>query len=363
MNNTDNAGTIGDAGRPESPEESGAPVLVTGGTGYLGTHTVARLLAGGHRVRTTVRGLDRAGEVHAAVAAAGIPAAVADERLEIVPADLAEDAGWPEAVAGCSYVLHVASPFYTVDPEHADELIGPAREGTLRVLRAARHAGVRRVVLTSSFAAIGYSPKPDDTYDESDWTDPADSASPYIKSKVIAEAAAWEYVRGEGAGLELTVINPTGIFGPVLSPRLSSSVAMVKMMLDGTHPPVPRVYFGVVDVRDAADLHVRAMTHPKAAGERFLASSGEAISYRQLSEIIAEKLGPRAGAGLPVDELTEEQLREAASTMPALRDAVRLVGRIPVLRTEKARELLGWTPRDRDETLLETAESLLKLAA
>ena len=351
-----------EAAAAEAAASDAAPVLVTGGTGYLGTHTVGRLLADGHRVRTTVRNLDRASEVRGAVAAAGIPAAVAEERLEIVAADLAADDGWPEAVAGCAYVLHVASPFYTVDPDHADELIGPARDGSLRVLRAARDAGVRRVVLTSSFAAIGYSPKPDDTYDESDWTNPDDTDSPYIKSKAIAEAAAWDFVRSEGGGLELTVINPTGIFGPVLSPRLSSSIGLVKAMLDGTHPPVPHLYFGVVDVRDVADLHVRAMTHPKAAGERFLATSGDAISYRQLSEILAEHYGSRGGA-LPVSELTDDQLREAARTMPALRDAVLRAGRIPVMNTAKVRDLLGWTPREPAETIIETAESLLALPA
>jgi dihydroflavonol-4-reductase len=336
-----------------------APVLVTGGTGFLGGHTVARLLAEGHRVRTTVRGLGREQEVRAAVAAAGIPAQVARGRLEVVAADLAADEGWPEAVAGCTHVLHVASPFYTVDPDRADELIGPAREGSLRVLRAARAAGVRRVVLTSSFAAVGYSPKPGDTYDESDWTDPADSESPYIKSKVFAEAAVWDDVRREG-GPELTVINPTGIFGPVLSPRLSTSVALVKAMVDGNGTPMPRLYFGVVDVRDAAELHVRAMTHPKAAGERFLAGSGAAISYRQLSEIIAERFGSRI-SGLPIRELTDDEVREAARTVPALRDAVSRVGRIPVISTDKAREVLGWAPRGVEETIVDTAQSLLDL--
>jgi dihydroflavonol-4-reductase len=337
-----------------------APVLVTGGTGFLGTHTVARLLADGYRVRTTVRSLERADEVRAAMATAGIPAQVADERLEIVAADLSADAGWPEAMAGCTYVLHVASPFYTVDPEHADELIGPARDGSLRVLRSARDAGVRRVVLTSSFAAIGYTRKADETYDETDWTNPDDSQSPYIKSKAIAERAAWDFVQNEGGGLELTVINPTGIFGPVLSPRLSSSIALVKAMLEGTHPPVPRMYFGVIDVRDAAELHVRAMTEPKAAGERFLATS-EAISYRQLSEILVERLGGKVSTLLPVAELTSEQVREAARSNSALSDAVYHDGHIPIMRTGKVRDVFGWTPRDPADTIADTAESLLAL--
>lgn len=344
----------------KNPEPLDVPVLVTGGTGFLGTHTVARLLADGYRVRTTVRTLDRDDEVRAAVAAAGISPDVARHRLEVVAADLADDAGWPEAVKGCAYVLHVASPFYTVEPERAQELIGPARDGALRVLGAARDAGVRRVVMTSSFAAVGYSPKPGDTYDESDWTDPADSESPYIKSKAIAEAAAWDFVRREGSGLELTVINPTGIFGPVLSPRLSSSVALIKSMLDGTLTAVPRVYFGVVDVRDTAELHVRAMTSPEAAGGRFLASSGDSISYRRLSEIVADRLGSRV-SGLPISELTDDQVREAARTVPAMRDAASRLGQIPVVKTDKAREVLGWAPRGVPETIAATAESLLEL--
>lgn len=340
---------------------SDAPVLVTGGTGFLGTHTVARLLADGYRVRTTVRALDRADEVRAAVTKAGIPAQAAHERLEVVVADLAADAGWSEAVTGCLYVLHVASPFYTVDPERAQELIGPARDGALRVLRAARDEGVRRVVMTSSFAAVGYSPKPGDTYDESDWTNPEDSLSPYIQSKAIAEAAAWDFMRREGGGLELTVINPTGIFGPALSPRLSSSVALVKSMLEGASTSMPRVYFGVVDVRDTAEAHVRAMTSPKAAGERILVSSGQAISYRRLSEIIAERLGPDA-SGLPIEETPDDRVREAARTVPAMRDAAARLGRIPVIKTDKARDILGWTPREVAETLVDTAQSLLELA-
>jgi nucleoside-diphosphate-sugar epimerase len=338
-----------------------APVLVTGGTGFLGTHTVARLLADGYRVRTTVRALERAGEVHAAVAKAGIAAGTVRERLEIVAADLAADAGWPEAVAGCSYVLHVASPFYTVDPERAQELIGPARDGALRVLRAARDAGVRRVVLTSSFAAVGYSPKPGATYDESDWTNPEDSPSPYIQSKTIAEAAAWDFIRSEGGGLELTVINPTGIFGPTLSPRLSSSVALVKSMLEGTLASMPRVYFGVVDVRDAAEAHVRAMTSLKAAGERILVNSGQAISYRQLSEIIADRLGTRV-SGLPIAEMPDDQVRETARTVAAMRDAASRLGQIPVIKTDKARDILDWAPRAAAEAVVATAESLLELA-
>ena len=180
---------------------------------------------------------------------------------------------------GCDYVLHVASPFPAGRPSHEDELIVPAREGTLRVLRAARGAGVRRVVLTSSFAAIGYGHPPRAApFDEKDWTPPAAGVSAYAKSKTLAERAAWDFVAGEGGGLELAVVNPVAVFGPVLGPDYSTSIQLVKRMLDGAMPGNPQLYFGVVDVRDVADLHVLAMTQEAARGERFLAVAGDFMS-------------------------------------------------------------------------------------
>ncbi len=322
-------------------------VLVTGGTGYLGGHTIARLLADGHRVRTTVRDLDREAEVRAAVGPGD---------LEVVAADLGADAGWAAAVEGVDYVLHVASPFPPATPEDDDEVIRPARDGAVRVLAAAREAGVRRVVLTSSFAAVGYGAVPREEYTEADWTDPADPNSAYVRSKVIAERAAWE--QADGGGPELTVINPAGIFGPVLGGRLSSSVALVRAMLDGAMPVVPPLYFGVVDVRDAADLHVRAMTHPAAAGERFLAAAGEAISFLDLARILAA-----SGHDVTATELTAEQVRAAAGTDPAMREAAARLGRVPVIRTDKARNVLGWRSRPVEETVADTARSLLAARA
>lgn len=324
-----------------------ALVLVTGGTGYLGGHTLARLLADGHRVRTTVRDLDRAAEVRA-VAGPG--------DLEVVAADLGADAGWAAATEGVDYVLHLASPFPPAAPENDDEVIRPARDGAVRVLAAAREAGVRRVVLTSSFAAVGYSATPREEYTEADWTDLTDPNSAYVRSKVIAERAAWEQVRAAG-GPELAVINPAGIFGPVRGGRLSSSVSLVRAMLDGAMPVVPPLYFGVADVRDVADLHVRAMTHPRAAGERFLAAAGESISFLGLARILAEN-----GHAVSTTELTAEQVRAAAETDPAMREAAARLGRVPVVRTTKARTVLGWRPRPVGETVADTARSLLAAA-
>ncbi|MZD03540.1 NAD-dependent epimerase/dehydratase family protein [Streptomyces sp. SID5785] len=327
-------------------------VLVTGGSGHVGSHVVKRLLDDGYRVRTTVRSPDSAARVRQAVG--GAPA----DRLEYAEAELTADAGWAEAAAGCDYVLHVASPFPATQPDDPDEVIVPARDGALRVLRAARDAGVKRTVLTSSFAAVGYSRRPGDTYDESDWTDPADDNTPYVRSKAVAERAAWDFVAAEGGGTELSVINPTGIFGPLLGPYPSASTGLVKAMLDGAMPVVPPVCFGVVDVRDVADLHVRAMTDPAAAGERFLACGGEAVSFLGIARVLAEHLGD-AAARVPARELTVAELRAAAQEDPRLRDAVRQAGRVPVIRTDKARRLLGWSPRAVGATLVDTATSLI----
>ncbi|MEV4564679.1 aldehyde reductase [Nonomuraea sp. NPDC049419] len=334
----------------------GELVLVTGGNGYLGSQVISSLLRAGYRVRTTVRSPERAGQIRATAAGAGPDPG---ERLEVVQADLNADEGWHEAARNCTYVLHVASPFPAAQPRHEDEVIVPARDGTLRVLRAARDQGVERVVMTSSFAAIGYTRKPGDEYDENDWTDPDDDLTPYITSKTVAERAAWNFVQAQGGDLDLTVIAPTGIFGPVLNDHLAVSVAFVKAMLEGALAVVPPQYFGVADVRDVADVHVRAMTCPEAAGERFLVSSGEAISFLGMANILVEHLGERA-ARVPVRELTAEQLREGARTNPALREALSQLGKIPVLRTDKARKLLGWRPRNVVTTIVDTAESLFR---
>jgi len=325
-----------------------ALVLVTGGTGYLGGHTIRRLLADGHRVRTTVRDAGRAAEVRDIAG---------DGELEVVVADLGADDGWPAAAQDADYVLHVASPFPPASPENDDEVIRPARDGAVRVLAAARAAGVRRVVLTSSFAAVGYGATPREEYTEADWTDLADPNSAYVRSKVIAERAAWEQVRVAG-GPELAVVNPAGIFGPVLGGRLSSSVALVQSMLDGAMPVVPPLYFGVADVRDVADLHVRAMTHPRAAGERFLAAAGKSISFLDVARILAE-----SGHDVTAVELTAEQIDRLTATDPAMREAAARLGRVPVIRTEKARTVLGWQPRAIEETLADTARSLLAVRA
>ncbi|MGW2173773.1 NAD-dependent epimerase/dehydratase family protein [Streptomyces sp. NPDC001705] len=332
-------------------------MLVTGGTGFVGSHSVVRLVREGYRTRVTVREPGQREGVVAALRQAGVDPA---GRLEFAVADLAADRGWRQAMEGVGHVLHHASPFPATPPETEDEVVLPARDGTLRVISAARDAGVPRVVMTSSYAAVGYTVKPDNHYSEADWTDPGTEGLPaYHKSKVLAERAAWDYVRARG-GIELTVINPTGIFGPQLGDRPSASLGLVKRMLAGRMPVVPIMYFGVVDVRDVVDLHLRAMVHPKAAGERFLAVGGPSVSLFGMARILREHF-PAAADLLPSVELTVEQVREAAKTTPALRDAAALHGRIPVISNEKARSVLGWEPRNVRETIVATADSQIRL--
>ena len=315
-----------------------SPVLVTGGSGYLGTQLTAALLRDGRQVRVTVRSLDREGEVRAAVRRGGAD----DGQLEVVTATLTADEGWAAAAAGCEEIHHTASPM--IQSDDPDEVIVPARDGTRRVLRAARDAGARRVVLTSSFAAIGYSPKPGAEYTEADWTDPGTPGLPvYPLSKVIAERTAWDFINHEGGGTELVVVNPTFILGPTLTAQARSSLQLIKAMLDGAMPVVRRQRFGVADVRDVADLHIRAMAVPGAAGQRYLAlADGPTISFLQLAEILRERLGPLAKR-VPTEE--------APGPEPA-----RLI-----IHNDRAKRELGWRPRPAETTIIETAESLRDL--
>ena len=334
---------------------SGEQVLVTGGSGFVAVHCIVQLLQAGYRVRTTVRSLGREAEVRAMVAAGGADASA----LAFAVADLTRDAGWAEAVAGCDFVLHVASPFPLNVPRDEDELIVPAREGALRVLRAARDASVKRVVLTSSFAAVGYgTPYSGTPYTEKDWTDPAGpGVSAYVKSKTLAERAAWDFIAREGGALELSVVNPVGIFGPALGKDVSTSIEIVKRMMNGEVPGLPDMVFGVVDVRDVADLHLRAMRAPEARGERFLAVAGDFVSMAQIAATLKSRLGP-AAKRVPTRRLPGWLLRVVALFDPSVRQILPELGRAKNASNEKARRVLGWTPRSTEDALVATAQSL-----
>jgi len=334
-------------------------VLVTGGSGFLGSHCILKLLGAGYRVRTTVRSLQREAHVRSLLKAGG---AVPGERLSFVAADLTSDANWADAARGCEYVLHVASPFPEALPKHEDELIIPAREGALRVLRAARDAGVKRVVLTSSFAAIGYGkPAQAAPFDETSWTDPAgEDVRPYVKSKTLAERAAWDFLAKEGGALELAVINPVGIFGPVLGPDYATSILIVQRLMDGAVPGCPKIFFGAVDVRDVAELHLLAMTNPAAKGERFLAIAGDFMSMRQIALLLKQRLGAVARR-VPTIELPNFVVHLAAIADPAVKQILPELGKRKNATNAKARRLLGWEPRSNEEAVIATAESLLQL--
>src|ERR1700735_4949210 len=335
-----------------------AKILVTGGSGFIGSHAVLQLLPAGHEVRATLRNMKREDEVRAMLKRGGVEP---NGSLSFVSADLDSDAGWPEAVAGCDYVLHVASPFPANVPAHEDELIVPAREGTLEVLRPAGEAGVRRVVLTSSFAAIGYGRPPQSRpFDETSWSDLTGRVSAYVKSKTLAERAAWDFVGESSGGPELAVVNPVVVLGPVLGTDLSTSIELIKRMLDGAMPGCPALYFGVVDVRDVADLHLMAMMQAAARGERFLAAAGDFMSILEIATVLRNRLGA-AAKRVPTRQIPDWILRVTALASPIVREILPELGKKKNGTHEKARRLLGWAPRPNEESIVSTAESLLRL--
>jgi nucleoside-diphosphate-sugar epimerase len=321
--------------------DSATTVLVTGGSGYLGTRVIAELLQTGVAVRATVRSRDIEPALREAVRRGG----GADAGLELVVASLTDDAGWAAAASGVDGVYHLASPM-THATEDRDVVVTPARDGALRVLRAARDAGVRRVVLTSSFAAVGYSPKPLNAagareYDESDWTDPDMTGLPaYPLSKTVAERAAWGFIAREGGGTELVVLNPTWIAGPTLTSDARSSLQAFAAMFGGQMPLAPRQRFGIADVRDVASAHLAAMSTPDAAGKRYLLlADGPTISWLGVARILHEHFGALA-AKAPTEEVPGDEL-------PPL-----------VIHNERAKAELGFEPRPAETTIVETVESM-----
>ena len=267
-------------------------VLVTGGTGFIAQHCMIALLNAGYRVRTTVRSLSREDEVRSHLKAGGVDAG---DRLSFLVADLGADDGWAAAVAGGSYVMHGAWPTPSGSHTREEDWVEPAVNGNLRVLRAARDAGVKRVVLTSAFGAIGVGHSPDHRrpFDETDWSELGDSVAPYQKSKTLAERAAWDFIDREGGGLELAAVNPTAVYGPILGADYSHSIRLITSMLEG-QPGNMNLNSCCVDVRDVADLHLRAMTDPAANGERFLATVGDSMMMVEVAELLRDRLGAAA---------------------------------------------------------------------
>ena len=327
-------------------------VLVSGGSGYIAGFLIRQLVAEGWMVHATVRSLSREAEVRARLG-------VDNDRLNFFAADLSADAGWAEAMAGCTHVAHVASPFPRKAVEHADELIVPARDGTLRALCAARAAGVTRFVLTSSAAAIAYGHPPGKTtFTEADWSDPTNpDCSPYAQSKTIAERAARDWIAAEGGAMEFVSINPSLVVGPVMDADVSTSIEAIEKMLSGALPGCPRLGFGVVDVRDLADLHVRALTAPGIAGERFIAS-GKFLMLVDIAKVLKARLGLKARK-VPTRTLPDFLVRLSAIFDPLVRSVLSELGRTRNMDASHVKAVLGWDTRSEEDSLVDCANSLI----
>lgn len=336
-----------------------AIVLVTGGSGFIGVHCIVQLLNAGYRVRTTLRNLARESEVRAMVSEGGAKAD--EESLTFLAADLGADAAWPEAVSGCEFVIHPASPTPAIQARNDDDFILPARDGVLRLLRASRAAGVKRVVLTSAFGAVVWRRTPKrGPYLETDWSDTDASVPLYQRSKTLSERAAWDFISREGKGLELSVVNPVAVLGPVLGLDTSHSIGIVKQHLRGELKGSPKVYSPYVDVRDVASLHLLAMTHAAAQGERFIATAPGTWSMADVARVLQRRMGS-AGKRVSTRELPNWVVRLAALRNPTAKMVLPHLGIVRETSSEKAQKLLGWSPRPFEDAVVATAESLLKL--
>jgi dihydroflavonol-4-reductase len=327
-------------------------VLVTGGSGYIAGYLIRQLVSEGWTVHTTVRSLAKEAAVRELLK-------VDNSRLKFFAADLMADAGWAEATAGCSHVAHVASPLPTGIPKDANELIVPARDGVLRALRAAKAAGVQRFVMTSSVAAISYGRgRGVHHFTEADWTDLSKPGiSPYIQSKTVAERAARDWMAAEGGAMVFCSICPSVVLGPVWSGDYSASVSVVKMLLNGRMGACPDIGFGVVDVRDVADLHVRALKAPNMAGERFIAS-GRFMKIREVADILRAQLGDQARK-VTTRNVPDWMVRVGALFNPLAKAVVGELGSVRNQSPEHAKQVLGWATRPVEQSIVDTARSLL----
>lgn len=331
--------------------------LVTGGSGFIAGHCILALLEQGYLVRTTIRSLAREPEVRAVLAEAGM---TSGDRLTFVAAELTSDDGWPAAVDGCDYVLHVASPVHLEAVANEDDVILPAREGALRVLRAARDAGVERVVMTSAFHAVGYGhPHTDHVFTEDDWSVlDGPGMNTYGRSKTLSERAAWDFVAAEGGSLELATICPVAVMGPVMGKAISGANHIVSRSLDGGMPGYPHLWIPIVDVRDVARAHLLAMTTPGAAGQRFLVSSGACLPMAQIGATLRTSLGD-AAKRVPSRSIPNIVVRLGSLFNPELRQTVPDLDYARKVSSDKAKSVLGWTARPAEEAVVAAGQSMI----
>ncbi|OIN56749.1 SDR family oxidoreductase [Arsenicibacter rosenii] len=334
-------------------------VLVTGGTGFVGMQIILQLLQRGYTVRTTVRNLNNKDKLINTLKDHGI---TFFDRLSFAEAELTRDDNWAEAMRGCTYVLSVASPVFLESPENEQEAIRPAVEGILRVLRFARKEGVKRVVMTSNFGAVGFSHTDKTTETtEADWTDiTLKGLSIYEKSKTLAEQAAREFIKNEGGPLEFATINPVAILGPSLDAHISGSFHLLEALLHGTMKAVPHIPLNVVDVRDVADLHIRAMLHPDANGGRFIATTDGQISFPEIAALLRSKR-PQVAGKVSARTIPNWMLRLAALVNPKAREAVMLLNVNRRVSNANAKKILGWTPvATQEQAILAAVDSMIR---
>ena len=327
-------------------------VLVTGGSGFIGLHCIQQLLDRGFRVKTTIRSNDRQAEIMGAMTQFSSH----PENLDFFVADLLQDEGWDEAVSGCKYVLHVASPFVIENPEDENVLIKPAVDGTLRVLEACRKSSVQKVVLTSSVAAIAYGHSKNKTlFDESDWSDTTGSISAYSKSKTLAERAAWDFMENlaDDEKFELTTINPSAVTGPMLTNDIGTSNSFIVQLASGLMPVVPKIHMGFVDVRDVAKAHIFAMTSSKTNGQRIIASERE-MFFSDASTVLNSAGYKKA----PTREIPDFIVRLMTPFIKQLGGLKASLGRIANLDKTKANDIFDWEFISADESLAVTAGQL-----
>ena len=332
-------------------------VLVTGGTGFVGVHIILQLLQKDYNVKTTLRSISSKDKVIDTLKSNGI---TTFDNLVFVEADLSKDDNWDEAMNGCDYVLSVASPVFMTIPKDEAEAIRPAVEGIVRILKAARNAGVKRVVMTSNFGAVGFSNKnPNKATTETDWTNPKEKGlSIYEKSKLLAERAAWDFIKKEGGNLEFTTINPVAIFGPALSTHISGSFVILERILSGK--ATPHIPLNIVDVRDVADLHIRAMTNPKANEQRFIASADGQISMPEIAALLRNKY-PDIAKKVSTKTIPNKFLYLAALFNKQAKEAALLLRISRNVSNAKAKKILGWKPiANNEEVIFGSINSMIK---
>lgn len=334
-------------------------VLVTGGTGFVGMRIILQLLERGYQVRTTIRNRQSIEKVKATLKANNIASL---DNLSFEEAELTKDDNWAEAMDGCTYVLSVASPVFFDKPKNEEEAIRPAVEGILRILKFAKEAGVKRVVMTSNFGAVGFTQtdKSRETT-EADWTKTdAKGLSVYEKSKTLAEKAAWDFIKNKGGNLEFTTINPVAILGPSLDAHISGSFHLLENLLNGTLKAIPNIPLNVVDVRDVADLHIRAMETPNANGQRFIASAGGQISLPEIAELLRSEK-PEVAQKVTKRTLPNWVLNMAAVFNEQAKEGLLLSKMNRNVSNAKARNMLGWKPiTSQEDTVLASVNSMIK---